>query len=378
MRGTLPKAKTSVAHQSCRSCHRSHGLPKGNPKLLTQQGEKICLQCHTGDPAIPSLDGALHIGESQGGGSSHIEGLQPKRATPFSRKITERGRKTVIQSGCSGCHDSHGKEKGNLRATGFDFRGEPTGVKPQTTAQLCFGCHAGAEAVRLNSGEPDFGKLFSAGGASRHGIGIAAKDRLDLPSLRASTFSGKLDCISCHDNPDPSGPRGPHASRYPSLLKAPFGQEGDMGTRGKSVNDLCFTCHDQRSIEDNQSFPLHREHMVGFTASSQHQAGRAAARRDQGKMAPANPMNSTNSPVPPPQGLRSVLAGMVRAGLGEPVACATCHDPHGSRENPSLIRFDRSVVTPSSVGGVDFVKTGLRQGTCTLMCHGHDHVHSNY
>jgi hypothetical protein len=318
------------------------------------------------------VDGAPHIKdvkESMGGGSTHIEGLQPIAKFQFSRKITERGKKSVLQSGCLGCHDSHGREKGRLRSMGFDFRGEPTSVRPQSTAQICFGCHAGPGAIRLKTGEPDFGKLFNSGGASLHGLGVAAKDRVDLPSLRASTYGGKLDCISCHDNPDASGPKGPHSSRFPALLKAAFGREGDMGIRGNNVNDLCFSCHDQYSIKGNQSFPLHREHLEGFTASSRRSSAKQGAFRDAGK-------NASGSPTS--QSIRSGILGMVQAGLGEPAACATCHDPHGSRENPSLINFDRKVVSPSSVGGIEFVKSGLRQGTCTLMCHGHDHVHSGY
>ncbi len=363
------KVKTSVAHQSCRSCHKTHGTPKGSQRLLKQQGDQVCQRCHLGNPAIPSLDGAIRLNEPTGGGSSHIEGLLPRRALPFSRQITEGGRRTVLQSGCSGCHDAHGHEKGKLRATGFDFRGEPTGLRPQSTAQICFGCHAGPGAARLKAGEPDLGKLFNSGGASRHGLGATAKERVDLPSLRGSAFSGKLDCISCHDNPDPSGPRGPHASRFPALLKAAFGREGDLGTTGKSVNDLCFACHDQHSIEGDQSFPLHREHISGFTASARHPAARPGSPRGPVPMDPTRP--SIRGPWPG-------FAAMTQAGLGEPAACATCHDPHGSRENPSLIRFDRSVVTPSSVGGVEYVRTGLHQGTCTLMCHGHDHVNSSY
>jgi hypothetical protein len=74
----------------------------------------------------------------------------------------------------------------------------------------------------------------------------------------------------------------------------------------------------------------------------------------------------------------SASASAPLAGFGEPTPCATCHDPHGSLNNPSLIRFDPAVVTRSSVGGVDFYRSGLGHGTCTLTCHGYDHVQAKY
>jgi hypothetical protein len=302
-----------------------------------------------------------------GGGSSHIGRPVPKAARPYVRRVQRGGQHYALTADCTGCHDAHGREAGKLRPLAFNARGEILATRPQNAAERCFGCHAGTDAAPLSLGDPDIGKLFAASAASRHGIGTAPKDRPDLPSLRSSaTPTAKLDCVSCHGNPDAAGPRGPHASPFPSLLKAAYGRERDLGTTGQKLNDLCYACHDRRSIEGNQSFPLHREHLRGFVASP-GAGGRPA------ELAALMP-----DAFPEPRDIRSRLRSPGKAGLGEPAACATCHDPHGSKENPSLVRFDRTVVTPSSVGGVEFKKTGMRRGTCTLTCHGHDHIHAKY
>ena len=47
-------------------------------------------------------------------------------------------------------------------------------------------------------------------------------------------------------------------------------------------------------------------------------------------------------------------------------------------ENPFLITFDRDVVSSSSTGRIEFRRTGMNHGYCTLTCHDHDHVESEY
>ena len=88
---------------------------------------------------------------------------------------------------------------------------------------------------------------------------------------------------------------------------------------------LCYGCHSRDSILNNESFPLHRFHIVD-----------------------------------------------------QRTACNTCHDPHGiqggnSSNNPSLINFDISIVGPSPrTGTVRFTKMG-RMDRCYLTCHGRSH-----
>lgn len=257
-----------------------------------------------------------------------------------------------------------------LSRNAFDTRGQLLGIKPVSIAQRCFGCHAGPEAAPLHFLDSDVGGVFGKGSLSSHGIGRTSADRPDLPSLQGMTFQGKLDCTSCHDNPDPAGPRGPHASPYPFLLKATYGREGDAASAGDRSNELCFTCHDRHSIESNRSFPLHREHLYGFTGSTPIGGRHRPSTLEVGNILPLGLRMGRTVDV---RGATSLFAG-----FGEPTPCATCHDPHGSAKNPMLIRFDPSVVTRSSMGGMDFYRNGLGHGTCTLTCHGYDHVQTRY
>ncbi|HJW08441.1 MAG TPA: cytochrome c3 family protein, partial [Holophagaceae bacterium] len=219
---------------------------------------------------------------------------------------------------------------------------------------------AGPEAARLLHGDSDIGALFLKGSGSAHRPGTRASDAATLPSLRLGLFQGTLDCTSCHANPNPSGPRGPHTSPFPSLLKAAYGHEAELAGAGDRSNELCFTCHDKASIQGNQSFPLHAQHILGFTGSAGAQPRRPDA--FMGLPLIARP------PAP----------GPATAGFGRPTACATCHDPHGAPKAPALIRFDPAVVTRSSFGIIEFQRTGLGHGSCTLSCHGYDHVQTRY
>ena len=357
---TLPQD----SHRQCRDCHRSHGMAKAERPRPRLTLDPVCLACHQG-PSVPATDhGARKLPGWAGSGSRHGEEAGAMRpGTDYTRSLTHGRLTFVLRDDCSACHDVHSKKRGMLSERAFDERGQFLGAKPVSTAQICYGCHAGSEAAPTFNADPDVGALFARRTVSSHTIGRSSSDRPDLPSLRNSLFHGKLDCTSCHDNPDPAGPRGPHVSPYPSLLKANYGRELDAGGIGERSNDLCYTCHDRNSILSNQSFPLHRQHLVGFTGGVQAR-GWEPERGAPLLPAPRNMASGRPSPLTP--------------GFGEPTPCATCHDPHGSRQNPSLIRFDRSIVSSSSMGPVAFYRSGLGQGTCTLSCHGYDHIQKRY
>jgi predicted CXXCH cytochrome family protein len=58
-------------------------------------------------------------------------------------------------------------------------------------------------------------------------------------------------------------------------------------------------------------------------------------------------------------------------------SCSTCHDPHASTA-AMLVNFDRSVVAPNSNGILQFARTGVGHGTCSLQCHGTNHNNLSY
>jgi hypothetical protein len=154
------------------------------------------------------------------------------------------------------------------------------------------------------------------------------------------------------------------------LLVAPYGTETD-GELPERANELCYTCHSRLSIDGNQSFPLHREHIRGFRGNAGTVSTRKLATRAEGHAA-------TGGIPKRPGDLRPGGAKSFGAGFGRPTPCATCHDPHGSIQNPALVRFDTSVVRPASVGGPDYRRTGQGHGSCTLTCHGQEHIQARY
>jgi hypothetical protein len=370
------KTKAAAAHGDCRICHRAHTPGMAKAKAPVAEGktqsrasavDTICMDCHQG-PSTPTRDqGASKLPTWAGSGSSHVDGPFLDRARTFT-KVTDRGdgRKITLRAQCDGCHDVHPRnQSSNLLSLAFDAQGKIQKARPTSVSQVCFGCHAGTDAVRFLKGEGDLGALMGPSAQSAHRPGTTPRSRTDLPSLRSGLFSGTLDCTSCHDNANPNGPRGPHSSPFPNLLKAAYAREGDLGIVGTRGNDLCYSCHERASIEGNQSFAFHAQHLSGF-------AGVGATR---GAKVGQTPKRSGAALLP---GLRASGFNAGPGGFGQPTTCATCHDPHGSSKQPALIAFDPAVVAKSSVGSVSFQRTGFRQGTCTLTCHGYDHVQTRY
>jgi len=366
-----PPVKSQV-HKACATCHRSHNVPRGGEKKLikTASVDELCLPCHEPGKTAFMTEFAPKLPAWAGGeGSGHLKGrFSSRRTESYSRVVTsDTGQRVQLAQDCAACHDSHGRERGKLRRLGFDNRGQLLDRRPQSVAEVCFGCHAGQEAALLRTSAPDLGLLFARGAMSSHRIGATAAGRPELPSLRSGLVAGGLDCTSCHDNPDPGGARGPHASPHVALLKASFGRERDMARLGDRVNDLCLVCHDRASILGNQSFTFHAQHLKGFTSSTSAVGRMGVQQEAQAALG-----------IRTVRDLRSGRAGGFIAGRGEPTACATCHASHGSLRQPSLVEFDTAVVGPSSLGAPIFQRTSLGHGTCTLSCHGYDHVQTRY
>lgn len=376
----MPKQAGSTAHQLCNNCHRGHKGVVATASMVAQgkvtkgnranTADQVCLSCHEGLNVGTTLNAAPKLPPAGGEVSGHLKDrLSNRKADGYTRMVKVGSKQVRLTQACGGCHDPHGKEAGRLRTLAFDIRGQVLDRRTQSVADLCFGCHAGPEAAPLSGAEADIGKFFTRSVASGHAIGATATGRPELPSLRTSTFQGRLDCVSCHDNPDPSGARGPHTSTNVALLKAPFGREKDLARLGERVNDLCYLCHDRRSIASNQSFPFHNQHLTGFTQSASNPSKRKGA-----GLAEASAMLGIRSA----RDLRPGRGGAFMPGLGEPATCATCHASHGSLRQAALIEFDRSVVIASAMGGISFQQSGLGHGSCTLSCHGYDHVQTRY
>jgi hypothetical protein len=207
--------------------------------------------------------------------------------------------------------------------------------------EVCFRCHAEttvrvAQRIHRQVDQPNIRLQILPTSASAHPIARRSSST-DVPSLLPQYRTGTLiSCQDCHNNNNAkslggAGPEGPHGSAFEFLLARNY-ETADFTTESPNAYELCYQCHDRTSILGDESFPLHRVHVVN---------GRST--------------------------------------------CSSCHAPHGvpgSRANHThLINFDRSIVRPvtgAAGGPVEFTDTGRFSGTCTLTCHGVNHVRFSY
>ncbi len=168
--------------------------------------------------------------------------------------------------------------------------------------------------------------LVDSRNRSYHPINLPARDR--APSV-AGSVSDVLACGDCHGNSDPTGAKGPHGSAVRYILRDAFTTE-DGSPESPATYGLCYRCHERERVLDSPDFPEHRRHVVDLRAS-----------------------------------------------------CSTCHNPHGSYANRSLIRFDQTaslvrVSSSTSTGRLAFESEIPGNGACYLTCHGFDHGPATY
>jgi hypothetical protein len=162
---------------------------------------------------------------------------------------------------------------------------------------------------------------------------LAAKSvSLVVPTVEANNLGGSY-----------AGPAGPHGSNVNHIRERGYIIESPSGTHGNTPNipyssssyDLCFKCHSEQSLRNDESFKQHWAHI-------------------------------------------------------QRASCATWHDSHGvpngtAANNGSLMNFDLTLVAPNSAGQGP-VWTGLTpgrgstafQGSCSLRCHSHDHTNASH
>lgn len=339
--GGEPLPYHSMADNACSVCHVSHGATE-RERLLRNRSYDLCIGCHDG------LTGA-DIAGVMGRRSGH----QPSRF--LDRHDPDEDPRTMpAHVDCVDCHNPHasranplarggglGRVSGPFKlpamehVPGVSLSGLPVD-EARHDYEVCFRCHADNPVPlrgRIVRDREDLGNVrrqFLPTAASAHPVTFAARRTGEspslLPALRNQTTIG---CQDCHNNPDArqlggSGPNGPHGSPYPFLLVARY-ETADFTTESPAAYALCYRCHDRNSILNDESFAFHNVHIV---------RGRSSCS-----------------------------------------ACHTAHGVSGSRtEHSHLINFDAGVVS----GARQFVDRGRFAGSCTLVCHGVDHVNFTY
>lgn len=333
---------TSVAENACRSCHRSHTAGGHERLLIREEDEDNCLACHDGQV------GGSNIRAEIDKFSAH----DPRRYSGIHDPVEQHAGATPHVE-CADCHNPHTVTASSptqgyvpigatmVNVPGVDAAGAYI-LAAQREYEVCFRCH-GDSNVQISGGVSRLvqtGNLrlkFGTLNPSFHPV-IASSPSPDTVSLAPGLTRGAMiRCTDCHNNdagPGASGtgPDGPHGSTYEFLLERNYTILDDT-VESEGEYALCYKCHLQSSILSNQSFSLHRMHIVE-----------------------------------------------------ERAPCSACHDPHGvtlalgsGSSHTHLINFDTKIVQPlSAARPIRFIDTGRFSGSCTLTCHGENHDNENY
>ncbi|MFQ5501480.1 MAG: cytochrome c3 family protein [Phycisphaerae bacterium] len=338
----------SVSDNGCMNCHKVHSAPHRERLLRNRLEENNCLNCHSG--AVANFNIAAEIGKRSGHNVRRRFGVHDPTETPFvMRRHVE----------CEDCHNPHSANHNPIGAVQGSFgqlvAGPNTNVTGVTLSgrqvdhsnflyEICFKCHAdGIARARLTArrqiAQTNTRLEFQTSNPSFHPVGGPRRNN-DVVSLIPPLRVGSvITCTDCHNSDNArfaggSGANGPHASIFSPLLVRNY-TTTDFTTESAQTYALCYSCHNRDSILNNDSFSLHRFHIVTQRAP-----------------------------------------------------CSACHDPHGvylgqgsSINHGSLINFDLSIVQPATTAtssGIQYVDTGRFSGTCTLACHGRLHISFPY
>ncbi len=358
--GKYPYA--TVAENGCGSCHRPHAAGEQGRLLRTQETEKddeLCLGCHNGFVAKTDIASLVALPYSHGGALGR-ERVHDASEGPFSTRfqLPERRASAPRHATCVDCHEPHAAFKSdatapsikgaNSGAWGIDLNGEA--VRPaRFEYELCFKCHgdsANQPALRGSATtgtprraqyDPNLRLQFAPDAPSAHPVtqpGRAA----DVPSLKPPlSVSSMVYCSDCHGSSAASGrdgpaAKGPHGSTFPFLLARNL-STADQTLESEQAYALCYGCHERRVLlSDESAFRLHRKHVVDA----------------------ATP-------------------------------CTGCHASHGvsplrgtARTGAHLMDFDTQIAGRTKKGELGYESLGPRRGTCTVACHGVEHVQTVY
>jgi len=329
----------SLVPGSCRACHR--GM-----RMLIDGEESTCLSCHSSDQARTEMERRGLLGHTR----NVLADMSVEVAKPYAHPVLnvkgvhrsyealpEESPNVPRHSECVDCHKAHvlTKEK-PFRG----FAGRRVGnfiAQIEEEYELCYRCHA--ESANLPVGSTNKSVEFDKSNPSFHPVEGEGRSSYVISLIEPYVARAKkkdeisqIMCSDCHGNDDPDGPSGPHGSIYEGILKDRYEMEDGLDETVFTYA-LCYRCHDRNSILANESFRYHSLHILG--------SGDA---------------------------------------LNPGTSCFTCHDAHGSTENPYLIRFNPEVVFPTVDEILEYKAEGVetRRGSCSLVCHEVEHNPKSY
>lgn len=303
----LDKAKLP---KGCVSCHKGHG--KRGSLMLAQSKEELCFNCHGPVKKGEKGEASTDIYSVLNKRSSHPV-LQTSGSHVPGETLPERSPSAPRHVACVDCHDPHLTSKEipfKVRRGYAGKRFKVTDVRQEYV--LCYLCHS--DSANLPPGAHNIAQDFDPGNASFHPVQAPGKNNR-VPSLLAPLSTGStINCSDCHGNDDKFGPKGPHGSNYPHILKANYSTES--GPESPGAYELCYGCHSRNSILSDASFKSHKRHVVYENQS-----------------------------------------------------CYSCHASHGSKTYDNLISFDTRSVYPNSLGQLSYLQLLPGRPRCFLSCH---------
>ncbi len=323
--------------EGCGSCHVGHGIAQ--QPMLEAAEEEFCYQCHGSEGAQSKMQSAGRLA-----GGIELANIEREFAKPYrhpvvegfghspTEKLPSATGASASHAECVDCHNPH--QRITVAATkvydvaGYSLAGQYT-EKATNEYEICLKCHAGN--FLLDEPTKNLRRQFSLTVRSQHPVtkvSVGTKS----PSLTMTLGAEPtMKCSDCHTGDGPNAPRGPHGSNFRYLLSGNY-ETGIYVDENPLAYQFCYSCHDRSSILNNESFPLHQQHLLG------------------------NPEKNIKG-----------------------TSCFTCHASHGSQNYPHLIRFNPDAVDRGkSTGRLDYISNGDGSGQCYLMCHGHEHRPGRY
>lgn len=294
----------------CGACHRGHG--KRGTSMLKQPKDEICFSCHGFDSRNNGEKSGLDIYSVVMKNSNHPVIQTSYKHVPGER-MPDSSMGALRHVSCYDCHNMHKTEKGNTIKGLKGYSGRGAAVRQvRNEYEVCYNCHADQGNPSIEQG--NIALAFAPTNASFHPVETFGKNSF-VPSLRKGyTRSSTISCSDCHGNDDPSGPKGPHGSIYEPILKYRYLRT--TGSESSKAYELCYSCHERSSILGDESFKAHKIHVIY-----------------------------------------------------NQISCGQCHDAHGSRYNPALIKFDATMVFPNSAGELTYLSALRGSPRCYLSCH---------
>jgi predicted CXXCH cytochrome family protein len=327
----------TVAENGCENCHIPHSAGTGERLLIFGDEEETCYACHSGTIASKNIAAAIskpyrHPVDLYRGIHDPVEDFTSGHVPAHVE--------------CSDCHDGHQANDdpsldgvmvsgANRGASGISASGAAL-AEARFTYEICFKCHGDNNVINTLSIPRQIDQLntrleFDPANPSYHPVEAPGKNP-DVPSLLPShTISSTISCTDCHGASEGlPNVKGPHGSDWPHLLIDQYVTDASAMNPPSSYG-LCYTCHSQESLLNDESFS-HAKHVV-----------------DKG------------------------------------TPCSVCHDPHGvnymqgsSMHNSHLINFDLSVVSQVETKPIEYNHLGRFQGECFLTCHNEPHNPKTY